>query len=256
MKATTFEFRLRLVIMVVLAWLGFTAPWIESLGSGSEFLSRISLLEWLALQLSRTGLVTFTVATALVIVLASLIAAVAAALRIWGTAYLGPGTVNNLHMKAEAVMAAGPYRYLRNPLYLGTWLLMAAMAFIMPPTGALFLVVLLSIFLFRLVLAEEAYLTAQLGEPYRAYHSAVPRLFPRLSNALPPAGAKPHWLRAAVAELNPIGVFITLAFFSWSYNHWLMIQAILVSFGLSLVVRALMLPARPTPAEPQHKSQS
>ena len=43
-----------------------------------------------------------------------------------------------------------------------------------------------------------------------------------------------------LSELNPIGVFITLAVVSWSYNNRLMIQAILVSLGLSLVVRALM----------------
>jgi hypothetical protein len=51
-----------------------------------------------------------------------------------------------------------------------------------------------------------------------------------------------------LAELNPIGVFITLAVFSWSYNHWLMIQAILVSFGLSIVVRALLPAASPQTA--------
>jgi hypothetical protein len=43
-----------------------------------------------------------------------------------------------------------------------------------------------------------------------------------------------------LSELNPIGVFVTLAVFSWSYNNRLMVRAILVSFGLSLVVQALM----------------
>jgi protein-S-isoprenylcysteine O-methyltransferase Ste14 len=143
-------------------------------------------------------------------------------------------------MKADIVLAAGPYRYVRNPLYLGSWFMFAAMAFIMPPTGALFMMVLLTVFLYRLILGEEAFLTAKLGEPYRAYLNAVPRLFPRLRTTLPPGVAKPSWLRSLLSELNPIGVFITIAVFSWSYNHWLMVQAILVSFGLSLVVRALM----------------
>ncbi len=236
MKATKFEFRFRLVIMVVLIWFGFWAPWIESLHLGH----RHSLLEALALDLSRTGLVTFTVATPLVILFGSLVAAIGAGLRVWGTAWLGSKIVNNLNMKADAVVVAGPFRYVRNPLYLGSWFTIGAIAFIMPPTGALFLMVLLSLFLFRLILGEEAFLTAQLGSPYVAYLSAVPRLFPRLRSTLPPANGNPRWLRAVLAELNPIGIFVTLAVFSWSYNHWLMVQAVLVSFGLSLVVRALL----------------
>jgi protein-S-isoprenylcysteine O-methyltransferase Ste14 len=245
MKATNIEFRLRVVIIFVVVWLGFAAPWISYFGSGTGFASRISLLEWLALELSRLGLFSFTVATPLVIVLGSLIAAIGAAVRIWGTAYLGTFTVYHGQMQASAVMADGPYRHVRNPLYIGTWFMIAAMAFIMPPTGALFVLVVLAVFELRLIFAEEAHLTAQLGEPYRAYLRAVSRLLPRLRATLRPSDAKPHWLRSVFAELNPIGVFITLAFFSWSYNHWLMIQAILVSFGVSIVARALL--AAPSP---------
>jgi len=239
-QATAFEFRFRVFILTVIVALGFWAPWIEAFGSGPEFARRVSLLEWLALALSRTGLVTFTAATTLVIVLASLIAAKGAALRIWGTAYLGAFTVNHTDMHAGSVIAAGPYRYVRNPLYLGSWGVFAAMAFMMPPTGALFALVLVTLFQLRLILGEEAFLSAQLGTPYGAYMDAVPRLVPRLRTTLPDGNTKPHWLRAVLAELNPIGVFITVAVFSWSYNHWLMIQAILVSFGVSIVVRALM----------------
>jgi protein-S-isoprenylcysteine O-methyltransferase Ste14 len=225
-----------MAIMVVIIVLGFWAPWIKSWGIGN----RVSLLEGLALEISRLGLLRFTVAAPAVIVIATLVAAKGAALRIWGTAYLGPNTVNNLQMKAGAVMAAGPYRYVRNPLYLGSWCMIAAMAFLMPPTGALFVMLLLTIFLLRLILGEEAFLTNQLGQAYRDYLRAVPRLFPRLRTTLPPSGQKPQWLRAIIFELNPIGVFIILAAFSWSYNNELMIRAILVSFGLSLVVRAFM----------------
>ena len=43
-------------------------------------------------------------------------------------------------------MAAGPYRYVRNPLYLGGWFMMAAISFLMTPSGALFVMVLLQFF--------------------------------------------------------------------------------------------------------------
>jgi protein-S-isoprenylcysteine O-methyltransferase Ste14 len=241
MKATQIEFRLRVLILVAIVSLGFWSPWIESLGIGR----RISLTEGLALEISRMGLLPFSAATPAVIVLASLIAACGAALRIWGAAYLGPATVNNPQMKAETTMADGPYRYVRNPLYLGSVFVFAAMAFITPPTGALFFMVLFCLFLFRLILGEEAFLSAQLGEPYRAYLAQVPRLFPRLRSTLPPGDANPHWVRAALSEINPIGVFVTLAVFSWTYNHWLMVQAILVSLGLSIVIRALLPGVKP-----------
>jgi len=236
MKASAFLFRYRMVINAAIIILGFWAPWIDHWHIGSHIL----LLEWLALEFDRLGLLNFTVATPAVIVLGSLIAAIGAILRVWGTAWLGPATVLNVRMKAGAVMADGPYRFVRNPLYLGSWCMVAAMAFIMPPTGALFVMIVLTVFLLRLILGEEAFLTAQLGDPYRAYLQAVPRLFPRLRTTLPPTGRKPHWLSSFIAELNPIGVFITFAVVSWTYNNWLMIRAILISFGISLVVRAFI----------------
>jgi protein-S-isoprenylcysteine O-methyltransferase Ste14 len=236
MKATAIEFRIRMVINATIIVMGLWAPWIETLRVGR----RIPLLEWLALELSRTGLVSFTVATPIVIFAGTLFAAIGVILRVWGTAWLGPATVLHGQMQAGAVMVDGPYRYVRNPLYLGFLSMAAAIAFIMPPTGALFAMVALTIFQMRLILGEEAFLTHQLGEPYLVYVRAVPRLFPRLRTALPRTGRKPHWLRAVIAEPIPIGVFLALAVFSWSYNNQLMIRIILVSLGVSLLVRALM----------------
>lgn len=236
MKASALEFRFRMVIITAVIVLGLWAPWIEAWGIGK----RISLLEWLALELSRLGLLRFTVAAPVVIVAAALIALIAAILRVWSAAWLGPTTVQHGQMQARVVMADGPYRYVRNPLYLGVWCMVAALAFIMPPTGALFTMVMLTVFLLRLILGEEAFLTAKIGEPYLNYLRTVPRLIPRLRSNLPPTGRKPHWLLAVLSEITPIGVFVTLAFFSWSYNNRLILRAILVSFGISLVVRAFV----------------
>ena len=236
MRASAIEFRLRMPIMVVIIAVGFWSPWIESFDLGK----RISLLEWLALTASRAGILRFTYATPAVIAVGSLLALTAVVLRVWGTAYLGYGTVQHAQMQAGGVMADGPYRYVRNPLYLGSWCMIGAMAFLMPPTGALFTITLTTVFLLRLILGEEAFLTASLGEPYRAYLSAVPRLFPRLRGVPPSAGGKPHWLMGIVSELNPIGVFVTLAVVSWWYDNELMLKSILVSFGISLVVRAML----------------
>ncbi len=251
MNASAFFFRYRMVINAAVVILGFWAPWIQAWGIGS----RISLLEWLALELSRTGLVSFAIATPVVIVCGTIIAAIGAILRIWGSAWLRHGIVINARMHAETLMVDGPYRHVRNPLYLGTMFMVAALALLMPLSGALFVLSAVPLFVLRLIQEEEAFLAAKLGEPYQAYMRAVPRLLPRLRTTLPPSGSKPRWVQAMLSEITPIGVFLTFAFLSWTYDNRLMVRAILVSFGLSLVVRALMPAARPASAEPHDKSQ-
>ena len=241
MTVSRFLFRFRTVFLTVIVCMGFWAPWIELWGVGS----RIPLLEWLALEISRLGLVRFTLATPVVIVCGAFIAAMAVVFRIWGSAWLGHTVVLNSQMKAGSLMADGPYRYVRNPLYLGVFCMIAALALLMPATGALFVLIAVPAYLFCLILGEEAFLVTQLGEPYRIYLRSVPRLFPRLRTTQTPTGNKPHWRQAVLSEINPIGVFVTIAFLSWTYDNWLMIRAILVSFGISLVFRALMPAIKP-----------
>jgi protein-S-isoprenylcysteine O-methyltransferase Ste14 len=236
MGASAIEFRLRMVINAAIIILGFWAPWIEAWHIGR----RISLLEWLALEISRTGLVSFATATPMLLIVAALIAAKGVLFRVWGTAYLGDGTVNSGNMVAGKVMAGGPYRYFRNPLYIGLWCMVIALAFLMPVSGALFAIVLIAVFAIRLTLGEEAFLTAQLGEPYLAYLRAVPRFFPRIRSAPPSSSAKPHWLRASLAELTPIGVFIAIVIYARNYDAEFAGRIVLIFFGASLVVRALM----------------
>src|SRR5208337_657706 len=76
MKASAIEFRLRMWIQIVIVFLGFWAPWLGTFELGR----RIATLEWLALEISRLGLVSFTAATPIVIVLGALAAAVGAVL--------------------------------------------------------------------------------------------------------------------------------------------------------------------------------
>lgn len=242
MGATKIEFRLRMATMFAILTLGFTAPWIQH---GP----RIPLIEWLPLEFSRHSHVSFAVATPIVIVIAALIAAKAMVFRVWGAAYLGPATVIHGQMRGDSLVASGPYRYLRNPLYIGLWAMTYALAFLMPPTGALFVAIVVPLFLLRLTLGEEAFLTGELGQPYVDYLRAVPRLVPRLRTSLPSSAGKPQWLRALLSEFTSIGVFLALAVFSWSYDLLLMVKVILVCFGISLVARAL-LPAAGKEADP------
>ena len=236
MGASAIEFRLRMLINAAIIILGFWAPWIERWHIGR----RIPLLEWLALELSRMGLMSFAVATPVLLIVAALIAAKAVLFRVWGTAYLGPSTVNSAKMVAGKVMADGPYRYVRNPLYIGLWCMVIASTFLMPVSGALFAAVLITFFAIRLTFGEEAFLRARLGEPYLAYLRAVPRFVPRLRGAPASTGAKAHWIRALLAELTPIGLFVAIVVYSRNYDLEIVGRIILVFFGASLIARALM----------------
>jgi protein-S-isoprenylcysteine O-methyltransferase Ste14 len=236
MRASVIEFRLRMVIIIALVLLGFWAPWLGLW----DFGRRISTLEWLPLEISRLGIATFTIATPIVIVLGALVALAGAVLRVWGTAYLGYSTVHHSDMQAGVVMADGPYRYLRNPLYLGGWCMTLAISLLMPPSGALVSMALLTIFFLRLIFGEEAFLSTELGKPYREYRHSVPRLIPRFRSGLPPAGNKPHWITALLTEIMPIGMFVTMAVLAWFYDQQLMLEGLLWSFLASLLTRGLM----------------
>jgi protein-S-isoprenylcysteine O-methyltransferase Ste14 len=166
-------------------------------------------------------------------------AGLAAAIRVWGTAYLGAATVNKHAMVSGLeVLADGPYRFVRNPLYWGTWLMSVAIAGLMPVSGAVVALVLLAFFLLRLILGEEAFLRAELGAPYEAYRRIVPRLFPLPGRYAAAQGRASHWGRAIVSEVLPLGVFVSFAALSWQFNAMLLAKAVLISFGVSLVVRA------------------
>ncbi len=240
MKATAFEFRLRVWLMVAVIFIGFLAPWIEWLHLGTRTMgTRTTAWLWLGFEAGSLGL-SSAAGIQLVTALAILIAALAAIIRIWGTAYLGTATVNNAQMKAGSVVADGPYRYVRNPLYVGSFLMVAVISVLMPPSGALFTLIVLGLFLLRLILGEEAFLASRLGESYAAYKWAVPRLIPSFRPRVPAGGQAPNWGRAILSEITPLGVLVSFAALSWQYNSFLLTRAVLISFGISIVVKALI----------------
>jgi hypothetical protein len=106
MKASAIEFRLRMVIQIIIVSIAMWAPWVRPW----DMRLRRSALEWLALQISHTGLASFTVSTSIVIVFGATLAAIGMVLRVWGAAYLGYDVVHHAEMQGGGVMAALPRR--------------------------------------------------------------------------------------------------------------------------------------------------
>jgi protein-S-isoprenylcysteine O-methyltransferase Ste14 len=95
-----------------------------------------------------------------------------AGLRFWATLYIGA-------RKSDEVVSEGPYSLCRHPLYLGSVLLVLSGAlFLKSVVFAGAMAVLATIYFTWTVPAEEDYLEARLGQPYREYRERVNRLWP------------------------------------------------------------------------------
>jgi protein-S-isoprenylcysteine O-methyltransferase Ste14 len=236
-KATHFEFRFRLAIGVLIYIIGFTLPLLIRRAGGPRVTTT-----WLELSgaLARTGALTMQSAVVAVTWLTIVLAAIGAALRVWGTAHIGTGIMTSGQMHAQTVLASGPYRHVRNPLYLGSFVFSCSIAILMAPIGALVFLSLLFVQILRLIGAEEAWLTAQQGTAYLTYKTRVPRVIPSLIPRVPASPTRPNWLRAIVAETYSVAMTLCFAALAWRYNADLLIRAVIICFGLSLVARAFV----------------
>ena len=243
LKATAFEFRFRFLLHAIIYVVGFTAPWDYWL-----HLDTIRTWQYLAALPSRAGWLSFSAATNAVLILGIVCALTAALLRTWGSAYLGVSIVKDVSMHTDRVVAAGPYRHLRNPLYLGTFIHTLALALLMPPSGAIFTILAIGLLQLRLIAREEAYLTEQQGAPYIAYCAEVPRLLPALTPRVLSSPGQPNWSHAFLGEIYMWGVAISFLALGWRYNAFLIIQGVLISLGVALIARAFI--QRPQPTKP------
>ena len=78
--------------------------------------------------------------------------------------------------RTEALVADGPYRHVRNPLYLANVLMAIALGTMMSRAGFVFAVVAMLVFSFRLILSEEVELSRSQGLLYANYRELSPRL--------------------------------------------------------------------------------
>ena len=97
-----------------------------------------------------------------------------AAIRIWSLTYI-------CDRKSCDVVRTGPYSVCRNPLYWGTFLMVAAFSLLLrsPILAAVMLPPIL-LYLFGVVPYEEAVMRSRHGSEYDSYCRAVPRWWPNL----------------------------------------------------------------------------
>ncbi len=218
--------------------LGFVAPWdwrwhLDGSGPNAHVWAKFAVL------LSRNMGMNIGAAFNVVLVVGMVLMALGAWMRTWGSAYLGVDVMSDSAMRSEGVVADGPFRHLRNPLYAGTWMGTLALALLMPVSGAVFTIVGIVAFQMRLIFAEEAFLRTKLGSAYEAYCAKVPRLLPAVRARVAASGGRPQWGRALLAEIFLWGMAASFAVVGWRYDADLLLRCVLVWFGVSLIVRAV-----------------
>ena len=135
-----------------------------------------------------------------ILAVGALIVTLTALVRSWAAAYLHSSVVHDSQLHSDRLVADGPYRHVRNPLYLGNILLAVGLGLMASRTGFLVLVIATVPFVYRLILREEASLLESQGDSYRRYFEAVPRLWPSLRPRVPAGGARPNWVDGCVGE--------------------------------------------------------
>ena len=119
-------------------------------------------------------------------------------LRTYGTAYLRGDVVFAADVQRDRLIVDGPFRYVRNPLYVGNILLALGIGLYAPPLGFAVIVLGNAVFVALLAREEERHLAVQYGADYAAYAKAVPAFVPRLIPAeFPSAGSIEPDVRAA-----------------------------------------------------------
>jgi len=225
MKATDFEFRNRFWIFGLIFGVGF---WLYALDHVNvvQYLINVTVGENSphADLLARSALA-----------FAALLMLLPALLRTWATSYLQSDVMQDHDLRAERVVASGPYRHVRNPLYLGNILMAFGMGLLASLVGFLLIVVGNLIFCLRLIGLEESNLQKEQGESYVEFCRRVPRLWPSLQARLPDSGLKPHWKQAFLGELFMWGFFAAVAAFAVTLNPKVLWITMAVSIILYIV---------------------
>jgi protein-S-isoprenylcysteine O-methyltransferase Ste14 len=160
----------------------------------------------------------------------ALIIALAAALRTWASAYLRIEVVKDTALHSDRLVADGPYRHLRNPLYVGTFLLALGFGLMASRLGFVVMTVGMAIIVTRLVGREEAALERSQGAAYAAYRARVPAFWPSLRPRVPAGSLAPRWGQAFAGELMMWAFAAGAAVFAVTFDQRLLYAFLVLGF--------------------------
>ena len=208
MRATNWEFKNRAMLFGLIFSFSFSAYYLDAQNSVA------ALANWIG---AARGIDANLVAR-LLFALATCLLVAAAFMRTWASSYLQASVVYASEVKTASLVADGPYRHVRNPLYFGNVLLAIGMGAMMSRIGFFMAIVAMLVFCYRLILREESDLQASQGTQYDLYRKSVPRLWPALRPRTDSAGGQPSWSEGFKAEFWCWGFAISVAAFAVTLN--------------------------------------
>jgi protein-S-isoprenylcysteine O-methyltransferase Ste14 len=228
LRATEFEFRNRLFIIVVLFGIGFWCYSWDSLNMATAF---AHLLMGHSVE---PGTLSDQHVVQAILAFGAALAVLGALLRTWAAAYLRSEVVHDSQIHSDELVADGPYRYVRNPLYLGGMLFAVGIALTASRLGFLLIVSGLTVFYYRLIAREEALFRETQGESYRQFLAIVPRVMPSLNPRVAAGGLAPRWGQAVIREAFMWLLAVAVAFLAITLN-----QRVFLIITVSAVVACL-----------------
>ncbi len=189
-RATDWEFRRRGLLNLVHFWLAFQVYAFD----------HINVVQAVVPALAGVTGLHGRIPVRILFAVGALLVGLAAAIRTWAAAYLRTDVVHDMNLHVERLVADGPFRYVRNPLYLGTFLMTAGLGFLASRLGFVILAGGAAFRILRLIGREEAELAERQGQRFREYCRRVPRLLPALRPRVPGSGVEPRWGQALQGE--------------------------------------------------------
>lgn len=222
MKASRWEFTNRALVFGLIIGVSFGLYAVNPV-SATQILANLlnSKLHWNAGLMAR-----------LVLGAGALLLAVAAFVRTWASSYLNANVVYASDVKSASLVADGPYRHTRNPLYFANILMAFALGSAMSPSGWLLCVVVMTLFCYRLIFREESELSTSQGDSYQAYRRAVPRVWPAFQPRVHASGRAPEWKAGFKAEAWYWGFALGLLGFAVTLNLGVFFGVIAASIAL------------------------
>jgi protein-S-isoprenylcysteine O-methyltransferase Ste14 len=150
-------------------------------------------------------------------------------LRVWGSSYLNARTVWDLDARTDALVTDGPFRYTRNPLYLGNVLMAFGFGALAPLWGWAFIVIACTAYVVALIRWEEFAMRLHYGKSFERYAQSVPVLIPRISPAPAQATVRPSLRQGILAEVFSASLFIGMmaVLFSAAFGWWIFLACFL-----------------------------
>jgi protein-S-isoprenylcysteine O-methyltransferase Ste14 len=220
MKATNWEFKNRALMFGLIIALAFLFYFLDPQNATAALANLLA---------PRLGINADPLARILLAIAAVLLIA-AALIRTWASAYLHSDVVYAAAIQTRSLVADGPYRHVRNPLYFANLLMGIGMGAMTSRVGFFVLLLGMLLFCYRLILREEAELRAVQGASYDAYQKAVPRFWPSLRPRVPAGQGRANWAAGFKAES-----------WYWGFAAALVVFAITLKTNLFFIILGLSL---------------